>query len=161
MHVLSLYGFASAASSEERRRLNRQLYAGTLKLLKGLGRVPIFIFGDFNPNPAEEDLVEETLAGTEWTDVLAAWAGGPHLAENTYYREGPYAGVKGKGATRPDRILANREAMALVGKAWVEYGRDNGPHALTYVELDSEGFSAEYRCLVKPKPWDVPSLHAI
>ncbi len=65
-----------------------------------------------------------------------------------------------KGATRPDRVLANREAMALVRRAWIDYESDNGPHALTYLELDTEGFLAEYNCLVKPKPWDVKSLCA-
>ncbi len=158
IHLISLYGHASAESPEERRRLNRELYEGTLSYAQGFGRVPMLIFGDFNPNPAEEDLVEEAIAGTEWTDVHAAWAEGPENAANTFFREGPYEGVVGKGATRPDRVLANREGLAAVKNAWVDYNADNWPHALPVVELDVTCFQAEYCTLVRPKRWDIKQL---
>ncbi len=158
MHLLSLYGYATAGSPEERRRLNRELYEGTLAYARSFGRVPIFVVGDINPNPAEQDLVEEAIAGTEWTDVHSAWAEGPEHAANTYLREGPYEGVVGKGATRPDRVLANREGLAAVKHAWVDYDADNGSHALPVVELDLTVFRAEYRTLARPKKWDVKQL---
>ncbi len=84
VHLLSLYGYATASSPEERRRRNRELYNGVLDYASSFGRVPIFIFGDFNPNPAEDDLVEEAIAGTDWSDIHATWAEGPENAPNTY-----------------------------------------------------------------------------
>ncbi len=154
LHCFSLYGYASATTADERKRLNRTLYNGAIRCARGVGRVPVFIFGDFNPNPGEADLVEEAIAGTEWTDILSAWAGAPEEAENTFLRSGPFPGMKVKGATRPDRVLANREALALVRMAWVDFGRDNGPHAPLVVELNVEAFRATFRTLTLPKPWD-------
>ncbi len=154
VHILSLYGCANAETAEERRSLNMTLYKGVLRYADTLGRVPCLICGDCNPNPAEADLVMEALAGTQWIDVFAEWHGGPDVAPITYSREGPIQGMSGKGATRPDRIVVNREAMVLVASIAMHYDLDNAQHAVLSVTLDKERFGAMYKVQKKPRQFD-------
>ncbi len=152
VHILSMYGCASAETLEERRRVNSALYQGTVRYADALGFVPCPICADCNPNLAEADLVTEVLAGTQWFDVFSEWYGGPDQAPITYSREGPTEGMRGKGATRPDRIIAHRSAMMLIVNIDMHYDLDNAHHAVLSVTLDKRRYDATYRVQRKPKP---------
>ncbi len=154
MYALSMYGYATADNQEERRELNSRLYRGALSYADRMGKVPCVICADCNPNPAEADLVSETLAGSRWTDLFSEWYGGPDAAPVTYSREGPVEGLRGRGATRPDRIILNREALALVMEVGVHYELDNGQHAVLSATFDRSLYEAKYRMQKEPKPFD-------
>ena len=147
-HVLNLYAAASAENEVLRTRLNEQLYRDVSQYVLGMGNVPIFVVGDWNPTEENDRTMGEILRARKLRDVFSEWTGG--APGNTYCRHGTYQGMFGKGVTRPDRIYANQAAYLLIREANTLYLHDNPSHAVLELKLNTRAFLSLHRTLKAP-----------
>ena len=67
---------ASAETGEIRTAANRRIYAKVMRYTMMLGKVPMFIMGDFDPTLKGDQELEDKRKKREWRDVMAEWRRG-------------------------------------------------------------------------------------
>ena len=87
-HLINVYAMASAETEEIRTAANRKIYAEVMRYTMMLGKVPIFIMGDFNPTLKGDQELEDKRKKREWRDVMAEWVKEGEGIPNTYCGHG-------------------------------------------------------------------------
>ena len=92
----------------------------TLELAESLGRVPVFIVGDFNLNLDGHDLYH-----------ILSWAGWEDLLQGM----GPTCKGTAGTESKIDYVLGNKTGRAQVTKAGIHWDTGIATHALLIIEL--------------------------
>ena len=109
--------------------------------------------GDFNVNPRQSKVLHHAMAAGLVHDIGADWAANRSEPQATFYRQGVYEGMQGKGTTRIDAILGNKAAAHLVSAVNYHWDHSMGyDHVRVSVTLSCQAFVQPMCIIGKPQP---------
>ena len=153
LHVVSLYNLAdsSEAASIIKERNNARMFED---LEEAMGQ-PVLICADTNQK--ESAVIAAAIATGSYVDVGLSLAG-PRGPQETYCVDKDWKGEKRKGATRPDKIFANRAAWEMITKFKVLPDTGIPGHRAIYIELEGEEIDQQQTALDTPIALDVEAI---
>ena len=121
MTVASYYGISGSTCDERKSNLNELLLSKAIQKLAEAEN-PYILCGDFNVNPEDYPTIVAAVNSGLVIDVGHTWApcdehdleSPTKVPENTYSSEKPVPGMKGKGVSGIDDVLANPAAAVAV-----------------------------------------------
>ena len=129
----------------EKHRANEELLSDAIKRAVEAGDAPYLLCGDFNVDPRDSQAVAAAVNSSLLVDIGHEWATTwvedengevAKQPENTYHRDGPTEGLRGKGATRIDTILASPTAANAIASFKPRWDLVEEAHVPLEIEVD-------------------------
>ena len=147
VNVASYYGISGAASNEKKYRANEELLAMAFGRAIEVGDETYLLCGDINVDPSESNAVRVAVNAGLLVDIGHEWAAETEeneqgesrkIPEITYHKEGPTQGMRGKGSSRIDVILANPKAASAITSFQHRWDLVEEAHVPLQIDLDTE-----------------------
>jgi len=148
IHLISFYGIANRGNGA-RHSQNELLMTSLFEHASSLGNQPVVICMDANTTVDKSITLQRVLATSEWHDVAVSFSDGSPA--KTFCASSTWNKIdEGAGVTRPDHIIANAPALAMITSFSVLRNLPIKGHLGLQLTLKRELCMLQHRILVPP-----------